>query len=65
MFSKVSRSISRVSVADLPSFTQNLDANRLLDFAMHRRQKETRNRRSTHVKTKRVHSAMSRGTLKQ
>jgi hypothetical protein len=42
-----------------------LDADMLLDFAIHRRQNETRSRKSTRVKTIRVHSAsaVSRGRL--
>jgi hypothetical protein len=42
-----------------------LDADTLLDFANHRRQNETRSRKSTRVKTMRVHSssAVSRGRL--
>jgi hypothetical protein len=38
-----------------------LDADTLLDFALHRRQNETRSRKSTRVKTMLVHSAMSCG----
>jgi hypothetical protein len=41
------------------------DAAMLLDFAIHRRQNETRNRTSTRVKTMRVHSVVSRGRLMQ
>jgi hypothetical protein len=41
------------------------DADTLLDSAIHRRQKETRSRKSTRVKTIRVHSAVSRGRLMQ
>jgi hypothetical protein len=41
------------------------DADTLLDFAIHRRQNETRSRKSTHVKTVRVHSAVSHGRLMQ
>jgi hypothetical protein len=37
----------------------------LLDFAIHRRQIETQCRKSTRVKTMRVHSAVSRGKLMQ
>jgi hypothetical protein len=69
---KASRSISRVSVADLPSFLTKhfksfgsgftelhakLDADTLLDFAIRRRQNETRSRKSTRVKTMLVHMA--------
>jgi hypothetical protein len=42
-----------------------LDADMLLDFAIHRRQNETWSRESTRVKTTRVHSAVSRGRLMQ
>jgi hypothetical protein len=38
--SKASRSISRVSLADLPSFSQNLVQTRLLEFAIDRSQKK-------------------------
>jgi hypothetical protein len=37
----------------------------LLDFAIHRRQNETRSRKITRVKTVYVYSAVSRGTLMQ
>jgi hypothetical protein len=37
----------------------------LLDYAIHRRQNETRSRKSTRVNTMLVHSAMSRGRLIQ
>jgi hypothetical protein len=40
-----------------------LDADTLLDFAIHRRQNETQSQKSTHVKTMRVHSMVSRGRL--
>jgi hypothetical protein len=42
-----------------------LDADTLLDFAIHCRQNETRSRKSTCVKTMRVHSIVSRGRLMQ
>jgi hypothetical protein len=42
-----------------------LDAAALLNFAIHRRQNKTQSRKSTHVKTMRVHSAVSRGRLMQ
>jgi hypothetical protein len=61
---KASRSISKVSVEDLPSFRQTL-MQTLLDFAIHRRQNETRNRKSIRVKTMLVHSEMSRGRVMQ
>jgi hypothetical protein len=57
---KASRSISRVSAADLPSFTQNFDADTLLDFASHCRQNEIQSQ-----KTMRVHSMVSHGRLMQ
>jgi hypothetical protein len=41
------------------------DADSLLNFAIHRRQKETRSRKSTRVKAIRVHSAVSHGRLIQ
>jgi hypothetical protein len=40
-----------------------LDADTLLDFAIHSRQNETQSRKSTHVKRMNVHSAVSRGRL--
>jgi hypothetical protein len=46
-------------------FHAKLDADTLLDFAIHRRQNETRSRKSTRVKTVLVHSAVSRGRLMQ
>jgi hypothetical protein len=42
-----------------------LDADTLLDFAIHGRQNETRSRKSTRVKTMLVHSAMSLGRVMQ
>jgi hypothetical protein len=42
-----------------------LDADTLLDFAIHRRQNETRNRKSTPLKTMHAHSPVSRGRLMQ
>jgi hypothetical protein len=42
-----------------------LDVDMLLDFAIHCPQNKSRNRKSTHVRTMRVHSAVSRGTLMQ
>jgi hypothetical protein len=42
-----------------------LDANMLLDFAIHRRQNETWSRKSTRVKTMLVHSVMSCGRVMQ
>jgi hypothetical protein len=42
-----------------------LDADTLLDFAIHHIQYETRSRKSTRVKTVLVHSAMSRGRVMQ
>jgi hypothetical protein len=40
-----------------------LGADKLLDFAIHRRQNETRSRKCTLVKAVLVHSAVSRGRL--
>jgi hypothetical protein len=40
-----------------------LDADTLLDFDIHRRKKETRSRKSTRVKTMRVHSVVPHGRL--
>jgi hypothetical protein len=40
-----------------------VDADILLDFAIHHRQNETQSLKSTRVKTKHVHSAVSRGRL--
>jgi hypothetical protein len=59
---KASRSISRVSFTE---FHAKLDADTLLDFAINRRQNETRSPKSTPVKTMRVHSAVSGGRLMQ
>jgi hypothetical protein len=42
-----------------------LYADMLLSFAIHRRQNETQSRKSTRVKTMRVHSAVSRGRVMQ
>jgi hypothetical protein len=42
-----------------------LCADTLLNFAIHRRQNETRSQKSTRVKTTRIHSAVSRGRLTQ
>jgi hypothetical protein len=42
-----------------------LDADTLLDFAIHHRQNKTRSRKSTRVKTVRVDTAVSRGRLMQ
>jgi hypothetical protein len=42
-----------------------LDADTLLEFAIHCRQNGTLSRRSTHVKTMRVHSSVSCGRLMQ
>jgi hypothetical protein len=44
---------------------EKLDADTLLDFAIHHRQKETQSRKSTHVKTMCVHSVVSCGRLMQ
>jgi hypothetical protein len=42
-----------------------LDADMLLDFAIHRRQNKTRSLINTRVKTMLIHSAVSRGRLIQ
>jgi hypothetical protein len=42
-----------------------VDADMLLDFAIHRRQNETRRRKNAGVKTMHVHSAVSRGRVTQ
>jgi hypothetical protein len=42
-----------------------LNADTLLDFAIHHKQNKTQSRESTHVKTMRVHSTVSRGRLMQ
>jgi hypothetical protein len=42
-----------------------LDADTLLDIAIHRRQNETRGQKNTHVKTMNVHSMVSYGRLIQ
>jgi hypothetical protein len=42
-----------------------LDADTLLDFAIHCRQNETQSRKGTYVKTVHVHSVMSCGRLMQ
>jgi hypothetical protein len=62
---KASRSISRFSVAVLPSFTQKFDADTLLDFSIHHRQNQTQSPKSTHVKKIHVHSTVSCGRLMQ
>jgi hypothetical protein len=62
---KASQSISRVLVADLPSFTQYLMQDTLLDFAIYHRKNETRYQKRTRVKTMRVHTAVSRCRLMQ
>jgi hypothetical protein len=41
------------------------DADTLLDFASHHKQNKIRSRKSTYVKTMRVHSEVSRGRLMQ
>jgi hypothetical protein len=46
-------------------FHTKLDADVLLDFAIHRRQNESRSGKSARVKTVHVHSAVSRGCLMQ
>jgi hypothetical protein len=60
-----SRRISVVSVAGFAKLHAKLDADALLDFAIHRRQNEKRSRKSTRVKTMLVHSAVSCGSLIQ
>jgi hypothetical protein len=42
-----------------------LDADMLLDFAIHRSQREAQSRKSTRVKTMHVHSAVSHSRLMQ
>jgi hypothetical protein len=42
-----------------------LDADMLLNFAIHHRQNKTQCQKSTQVKAVRVHSAVSRGRLMQ
>jgi hypothetical protein len=42
-----------------------LDADMLLDFAIHCRQMEAQSKKNTRVKTMHVHSAVSRGRLMQ
>jgi hypothetical protein len=42
-----------------------LDADTLLNFAIHCRQNETRSQKNTHVKTMCGHSVVSRGSLMQ
>jgi hypothetical protein len=51
---KASRSISGVLIVDLPSFTQNLMQTRCSILASHRRQNETRSRKSTCIKSMHV-----------
>jgi hypothetical protein len=65
---KVLRSISGVSVTDLPSFTQNLmqtHCSILLFIADKTEQNKTRSQKNTRVKMMHVHSAVSRGGLMQ
>jgi hypothetical protein len=42
-----------------------LDADTLLDFAIHHRQNETQSQNSTHAKTALVHKVVSHGRLMQ
>jgi hypothetical protein len=46
-----------------PELHTKIDANMLLNFAIHRRKKETHSQKSTRVKTMCVHRAVSRGRL--
>jgi hypothetical protein len=65
MFSK---SLTKHFMSFSSGFTERhakLDADTLLDFAIHRSQNETQRRKSTRVKTTLVHSAMSRGKVMQ
>jgi hypothetical protein len=50
---------------NLPSFTQNLMQTPCSIIAIHYRQNETRSRKITRIKTMRVHSALSRGRVRQ
>jgi hypothetical protein len=59
---------SKSLMKHLKGFTElhaKLDADTLLDFAIHRGQNETRSRKSTRVKTKPVDSMVSRDRLMQ
>jgi hypothetical protein len=49
----------------LTELQAKLDADTLLNFATHRRQNETRSRKSTRIKTIHVHSMVSRCRLLQ
>jgi hypothetical protein len=60
---KALRSISRVSVADLLSFTQNSVQTYCSIIAIHHWQNETQSQKSTRVKTICVHGVLSRGKL--
>jgi hypothetical protein len=62
---KASRSISRVSVADLPSFTQNLVQTRCSIFPPIAERRNTKSKKNTRTETMRVHSAVSYGGLMQ
>jgi hypothetical protein len=62
-YPKATRSISRVSVADLPSFMQNLMQTHCLILPSIAERMKHGSRKSTCVKTMHVHSMMSHGSL--
>jgi hypothetical protein len=63
MFSKSLTKYFKGFGSEFTELHTKLNADTLLDFAIRRRQNETRSRKSTHVKTVRVHSAVSHGRL--
>jgi hypothetical protein len=65
MFSKSLTKHFRGFGSGFTELRAKLDADTLLDFAIRRRQNETRIRKSTCVKTVRGHSAVSYGRLMQ
>jgi hypothetical protein len=65
MFSKRLTKNSKRFGSGFTELGAKLDADTLLDFSIHRRQNETRNRKSTRVKTMRVQITVSHGRLMQ
>jgi hypothetical protein len=65
MFSKSLKNHFKHFGSGFTELHAQLDADTLLDFAIHHRQNETRSRKNTRVKTMHVHSAVSSGRLMQ
>jgi hypothetical protein len=65
MFSKSLKKHFKGFASGFTELHAKSDADTLLDFAIHCRQNKTQSRKSTHVKTMRVHSMVSRGRLMQ